>query len=93
MRQGHSLSYKSHQCLVSSLHFTLLRVLILALRVKLVRPCQLQRISCSICSVILESWLYGAYSHACVQHTFILALKVIPLDRLQGIICSVIQEP
>ena len=24
---------------------------------------------------------------------FILALKVIPLDRLQGIICSVIQEP
>ena len=25
--------------------------------------------------------------------TFILALKVILLDRLQGIICSVIQEP
>ena len=27
------------------------------------------------------------------RHTFILALKVILLDRLQGIICSGIQEP
>ena len=27
------------------------------------------------------------------MHIFTLALKVILLDRLQGIICSVIQEP
>ena len=39
------------------------------------------------------SMQFGIQQHNNDNYSIILALKVILLDRLQGIICSIIQEP